>query len=294
MKIKKCFLFLLAAAMMMSLFSVTAFADENTLTVYLLENYGTDGEIDAYFQYHNVDTHFSVGGDIVHMQECDEQDGYKIYRAELSFPSDNGIIYEPTDIYLQYTIDGVSYLSCKTVVGNDFHENNMIDMNFWKGGYPTEMVFVKYTPSPYSKTENADVKAKYVEGSESETIYSVDVEWGAMEFTYTAASQGTWDPETHTYYDIAEAEWSAEGNTVKVTNHSNAPVDAAFSYTKETGFESVTGTFSVDSETLDAGVENEYDKADSVTCALTLSGDLADTAADFTKVGTITVTLSES
>lgn len=45
-------------------------------------------------------------------------------------------------------------------------------------------------------TDGADVKASYRPGGDA-TIYSVDIEWGAMEFTYNDASTNTWDPDTH-------------------------------------------------------------------------------------------------
>ena len=48
-------------------------------------------------------------------------------------------------------------------------------------------------------SDSMDVMATYEPGGTSEIIYSVDISWGSMEFTYTSATEGTWDPETHTY-----------------------------------------------------------------------------------------------
>ena len=46
---------------------------------------------------------------------------------------------------------------------------------------------------------SADVKGTYVPGSGTATVYSVDIAWGSLEFTYTDASKGTWNPENHSY-----------------------------------------------------------------------------------------------
>ena len=66
----------------------------------------------------------------------------------------------------------------------------------------------------------------------------------------------------------------------------------SFAYTKASGFDGVNGAFSVDSDTLDAGAEGNVAGADSVITELTLSGTLASTVTEFTKIGSITVSLS--
>lgn len=137
-----------------------------------------------------------------------------------------------------------------------------------------------------------DVQAKYTGGIETPEVYSVDIAWGAMQFTYNASGTMDWDASKHEYVNNTAASWTASGNTVKVTNHSNASVTAAFAYAPETAYSAVTGSFDVVTETLDAGVVGGYDTADSVTATLTLGGELADTVTDYTKVGTITVTIS--
>jgi len=81
-------------------------------------------------------------------------------------------------------------------------------------------------------TDSKDVKGTYQEGQGGATVYSVDVSWGAMEFTYTDAATGTWNPATHTYSGGTAAAWSwtAESNKITVTNHSNAAVSAGLSF----------------------------------------------------------------
>ena len=75
------------------------------------------------------------------------------------------------------------------------------------------------------------------------TTYSVDLEWGAMEFTYTAASK--WDPATQTVVEdtTKTGTWTANGNTITVTNKSNAIIGATLSFEKAAGID-VTYSFS--------------------------------------------------
>lgn len=131
-------------------------------------------------------------------------------------------------------------------------------------------------------------------GDGTKDVYSVKVEWGEMSFTYKTTGEKTWDPATHTY-DFTEGDgWVFSGNEVKVTNHSNRPVNVEFRFTKNTDTYKgeYTGAMSVTSEQLAAGVENKPDEADSVTSALTLEGTLNATVGAGTKLGEITVSLS--
>lgn len=140
--------------------------------------------------------------------------------------------------------------------------------------------------------QSIDVQAKFNDGVTTETVYSVDVSWGAMEFTYSESGSMTWNPDDHTYTDTTVANWTAEGNTVTVINHSNADVDVSFEFGALSEYENVTGSFDVSSKTLKAGVVNEYDSADKVTSTLTLSGEMEKSAKEFTKVGTVTITIA--
>lgn len=137
--------------------------------------------------------------------------------------------------------------------------------------------------------QEIDVHAKYEDNTSSSAVYSVDVSWGAMEFTYTEDGTLTWDPSDHTYIEDTTSGWIASGNGVTVTNHSNVDVSASFNFEQAQGYESLNGDFDVAQAALDAGVENGFDQADSVTSTLTLSGELDESVTDFTKVGTVTV-----
>lgn len=134
----------------------------------------------------------------------------------------------------------------------------------------------------------------FYEGSGAITdTYSVDIEWGAMTFTYKATGDRVWDPETHTYSVTENNGWEVEGNTVKVTNHSNLPVNVAFSFTKEASVNGTyTGTMSVESKELAAGVENKPAEAEFIESTLTLDGTLNALQTESTKLGEITVALT--
>lgn len=129
-------------------------------------------------------------------------------------------------------------------------------------------------------------------GGSGTVVYSVNIEWGAMKFTYTAASAGKWDPDTHTYGEDTKASWSSNNtNTVKITNHSNAAVTATLSYSPAAGFESINGTFDKATINLATAENTTLANAPTETARLTLTGELASTTADNTTIGTVTVTL---
>lgn len=137
-----------------------------------------------------------------------------------------------------------------------------------------------------------DVKAQYSTGATTPDVVSVNVEWGAMEFTYSVGGTHNWNADTHTYTDNTTATWTANENTVKVTNHSNVDVKVDFAFAATVN--GVTGSFDVTTDTLTKGVENAPDSADSVTTTLTLGGTLPSTQTTMAKVGTITVTIAKA
>lgn len=140
--------------------------------------------------------------------------------------------------------------------------------------------------------QNIDVQAKYQDNTNNSTVYSVDISWGAMQFTYTESGDMVWNPADHTYKDSTAAEWNSNGNTVTVVNHSNADVTATFSFDVLDEYNTVNGSFDVASEKLAAGVVNGYESAAKVIAALTLKGTLSEKITDFVKIGTIKVVIS--
>lgn len=141
--------------------------------------------------------------------------------------------------------------------------------------------------------ESIPVKAKYVEAETTPTVYSVDITWGALQFTCTHSGNHDWNPADHSYTDNTVTEWTGDGNTVKVTNHSNAKVNTTFAFAALEAYNGITGSFDkTGAQELAAGVEGGYENAANVTATLTLEGELASEVTDFTQVGTVTVTLN--
>lgn len=140
--------------------------------------------------------------------------------------------------------------------------------------------------------QEIDVEAKYESSVETPTVYSVDVAWGAMRFTYAASGTKDWNADSHTYTDNIEAGWTAEGNIVRVTNHSNAQVTASFAFEALDDYPGLSGNFDNTSLVLPSA-ENKAVEAGELTgeTVLELEGALGGSITEFTKVGTITVVI---
>lgn len=147
-------------------------------------------------------------------------------------------------------------------------------------------------------SEGKEVTGTYVPTSSS-MVYSVDISWGAMTFTYTAASTGTWNPATHSYTGASAAawDWTAESNIITVTNHSNAAVTANLSFTPTAsgvvgGFYTATkGTAAVTGNRLSlaTAVGTTVNNAPTKSAYFQITGG---TISADVKLGDITVTLS--
>ena len=136
----------------------------------------------------------------------------------------------------------------------------------------------------------ATVKATYVPKEFSVDVYGVDVTFGSMQFTYTDTDQGTWDPDTHSYTDSAEAAWSCApgAGDVTVTNHSNVDITVTVEYDGAAGGKfngNATATFD-----LDTAVGKAVGAADKETVALTLTEAINATN---NSLGTVTVTVAK-
>ena len=143
------------------------------------------------------------------------------------------------------------------------------------------------------KSATKAVKASYRSGAGGSTVYSVDITWGSMEFTYSEGPSPTWDPETHTSGQGGTGGWSNSGNTVTVTNHSNTEVTATLAYASTEGFKGISGSFG-NKSTMNLATANgtTFENAPKDTAELTLSGALDSTVKDSTQIGTITVTIN--
>ena len=140
------------------------------------------------------------------------------------------------------------------------------------------------------------VNGSYVSGAAGSSVISVDIEWEAMNFTYSATSEGTWNPATHAYDGQTEGGWSDNTPAITVTNHSNVAVNATLGFTADvTG---VVGTFTEASGTENDNILNlataegtEVANAPTATANFGISG----AAIDANKtLGTITVTIAKA
>lgn len=137
--------------------------------------------------------------------------------------------------------------------------------------------------------QTQEVKGTYQAGGTSAIVYSVDVTWSNLNFTYTAAGEGTWNPESHSYSGGSAASWSGSGS-VTVTNHSNASVKATASYKPDSGYESAGMTFGSNGSTIATAVGTAYSSAPSTTITVTPTGSLPESTNG--KIGTITVNIA--
>ena len=81
------------------------------------------------------------------------------------------------------------------------------------------------TEAPYN-VSTGTVSVTVNEGVDAGIVYSVTVEWTDTEVIYQKAGEGRWNPETHAYDNATQDGWTNNTAAVKVTNHSNAAVDA--------------------------------------------------------------------
>ena len=151
------------------------------------------------------------------------------------------------------------------------------------------------------RTTDTDVReitvtGVYQAGTTAGEKISVDIVWDAMDFTYTAPSQGTWNPATHTYEGATEGGWSDNTPAITVKNHSNVALNATLGFTADVA--GVIGTFTEASGTandnileLATAVDTEVSNAPTATANFGISGAAID--ADKT-LGTITVTIKNA
>ena len=136
-----------------------------------------------------------------------------------------------------------------------------------------------------------DVTAKYNNSTADPIVYSVDLKWDDMTFTYNESGTRTWDPDTHTYTDTTSAGWDKTYAAVTATNHSNVQVTVKFDYTPQ-GATGVNASMSKDSFKLAAGVENKPNEAATDSSNLMIIGTPNNSVtAEGVTIGTITVTI---
>lgn len=139
-----------------------------------------------------------------------------------------------------------------------------------------------------------DVTAKYADAVNTPDVYSLDLVWSDMTFTYSKSGTRTWNPETHTYTESSQASWDKTTATIQMTNHSNVSVDVDLAY-NPIGDTGVTGQFGVTDYNFRAGEEGNPAGASSKTATLTISGTPNSSVdANGIQVGTVTITVSKA
>lgn len=144
------------------------------------------------------------------------------------------------------------------------------------------------------------VKGSYTEIGEAQTVYEIDISWGDMVFVYNAGDiTETWDPETHTYVESVgqSAGWSCESGSNVITVKSRTNAELEVNITAEITAQGISAKINNSAFTLaDASIGASTtvkgaQSSDSAT--LELSGELTDTSANNTAIGSITVTISQ-
>ena len=146
-----------------------------------------------------------------------------------------------------------------------------------------------------AEDSSADIKATYQAGKENtDTVYSVDVKWGSLEYTYSSGVTKSWDPTTLKYKETSgTSSWTCQdgADQITVTNNSNADITASLAYA-ETG-SNITGTFTNSKIGLKSAEGTNVGKSPSETTTLSLKGALSDTTAVKKEIGNVKVTISD-
>ena len=142
---------------------------------------------------------------------------------------------------------------------------------------------------------SANIIATYQAGKENtDTVYSVDVKWGSLEYTYSSGVTRSWDPTTLKYKETSgTSSWTCQdgADQITVTNNSNADITASLAYA---GTESnITGTFTNSKIGLKSAEGTNVEESPSETTTLSLEGALSDTTAERQEIGKVTVTISD-
>jgi len=153
------------------------------------------------------------------------------------------------------------------------------------------MSTVAFAAAP-GDSENIDVTGKYNSTTTEGTVYSVDITWENMTFTYNETTEKIWNAADHSYTVVTTGEWDKTTADITVTNHSNATVTATVNYSAVEDTD-ITGTLNNTEKTLAAGVEGKPEEADALVATLTISGTPTDAVTNTgVKIGSITITLS--
>lgn len=148
--------------------------------------------------------------------------------------------------------------------------------------------------TPENNATKIPVTGTYQAIGDGTPVYSVDITWGSMEFTYQA-SGGTWDPETHTYSEGSSGTWTCENgaNQITITNHSNVAIYCDLTYASSNDNQ-IQGTLSPNALAVASAEGKSITDSDLTQYSdLTLSGSLSPEESGV-EIGTITVTFERN
>ncbi len=145
-------------------------------------------------------------------------------------------------------------------------------------------------------SRKGDVIATYVNGQKDE-CYLVDLEWGALAFTYTDAKT-TWNGESYEWVPVegegaVPAVWTVDdenGDKITVTNHSSQPVDIKI--TSDKAEEGNNPRVTVDNGEFTLEVASTGSKAVYKTATVKVGGTLSPDHVDNDPIASITVTVN--
>lgn len=163
-----------------------------------------------------------------------------------------------------------------------------LSVTVWAGSYKGDL-----------RSVEIPVIASYEATTEATEVYSVDIIWGDMAFTYKASNPGTWNPNELIYEGSTEPGWTfstatssenINGNQIRVTNRSNADIFCNFSFapTSDGTYSNISGSFSPGSSFRINPAQ--IGSASSEIVSLNLDGTPPSDISD-TQIGTITISI---
>ena len=129
------------------------------------------------------------------------------------------------------------------------------------------------------------------EGSISETVYSVDIEWGSMEFVYSDSNVPKWDPRTHRETLEASSGWKARTGTSSTGLVANAVL---LKFQPETFFSTDyqgDGEFSEDKVSLLTAEGTDFNYAPTKTITFMPKGKFSRNETELRTLGNISISL---
>lgn len=140
--------------------------------------------------------------------------------------------------------------------------------------------------------QSIDVNAKFVKNSD-EAVYSVDVVWDSMEFTYNESNLKKWNSQKHEFEVDSQKAWVGDKNSITITNHSNVEIGASFDFAALPKFSGIEGNFSKSALKLPSAV-NKAVGSEELTGKVEFcpKGALDKDVTEMTKIGNITVKIS--